>query len=100
MHRKINIDTTARDVIPIAECVASKPINFNDELFQLTLDAVVKNHPGKILFSYLEAGSVLNVKDEFIRRRVLSGSIKAVYIGDKPMIHITEITRLTLEGVN
>lgn len=69
-------------------------------LYGLTLDILVENNPGKVLFSFLEAGSVLNVKDQFIRRRVLNGSIKAINIGDKPMIHITEITRLTLEGVN
>lgn len=100
MNKKINIDTMAQDVIPIKETITSKLINLDVELYQLTLDAIVKNNPGKVLFSYLDAGTVLNVKDEFIRRRVLSGSIKAVYIGDKPMIHITEITRLTLEGVN
>lgn len=33
MNKKINIETKAQGVIPIAECVTSKPINFNDELY-------------------------------------------------------------------
>lgn len=99
MNRKVNMDFIAEEIIPIQETITNKQNIGDDELYGLTFDAIVKNNPGKVLFNYSEAGTLLNVKDEFIRRRVLNGLIKATYIGDKPMIHITEITRLTLEGV-
>jgi len=68
-------------------------------IYQLTLDVLVKNNPNKITFTLKEAAGLLNVGEEFIRRRMKSGAISATYFGDKPMIHITELTRISLKGI-
>jgi excisionase family DNA binding protein len=69
------------------------------DLYRITLDVLVKNNPHKITFTLKEAAALLNVGEEFIRRRMKSGAISATYFGDKPMIHITELTRISLNGV-
>jgi len=69
------------------------------ELYRMTMDILVKNNPNKITFSLKEAAGLLNVGEEFIRRRMKSGAISVTYFGDKPMIHITELTRISLNGV-
>ena len=67
--------------------------------FKLNFDVLVKNYPGKLLFSLKEASNMLRVSDEFIRRRIKSGKIKATYLGDKPFINIVELARIVTEGV-
>jgi len=69
------------------------------DLYRMTLDVLVKNNPNKITFTLKEASALLNVGEEFIRRRMKSGAISVTYFGDKPMIHITELTRISLNGV-
>ena len=41
----------------------------------------------------------MNVGEEFLRRRVKSGIIKTIYMGDKPMIQITELAKILSEGI-
>ena len=69
------------------------------DLYRMTLDVLVKNNPNKITFTLKEAAGLLNVGEEFIRRRMKSGAISVTYFCDKPMIHITELTRISLNGV-
>ena len=69
------------------------------DLYKITLDVLVKNNPNKITFTLKEAAALLNVGEEFIRRRMKSGVISVTYFGDKPMIHITELTRISLKGI-
>jgi excisionase family DNA binding protein len=45
-----------------------------------------------------EAADKLGVGEEFIRRRIKSGKIKATYFGDKPIINIVELARIITEG--
>jgi len=81
------------------------PVNLLDTEFEreaeykLTLDILVHNHPGKECFSLKEAAAKLGVGEEFIRRRIKSGKIKATYLGDKPFINIVELARIIAEGV-
>jgi hypothetical protein len=70
-----------------------------DDLFHKTLDVLVKNNPDKILFSLKETAKQLTVGEEFLRRRIKSGIIKATYLGDKPLINIIELARIITEGV-
>jgi len=70
-----------------------------DEAFRITLEVLSKNNPNKTLFSLNEAAEQLTVGDEFIRRRIKSGKIKATYLGDKPLITIVELARIITEGV-
>ena len=70
-----------------------------DDSYQLTLNVLVQNNPNKITFSIREAAKILGVGEEFIRRRIKSGKIKAAYLGDKPIINIVEIARIITEGV-
>ena len=67
--------------------------------FKLTLNILVHNHPGKESFSLKEIVEKLGVGEEFIRRRIKSGKIKATYLGDKPFISIVELARIITEGV-
>jgi len=73
--------------------------SIDQDLFKLTLNLIASSNPGKVLFTYDEAGEKLNVGTRFIARRVQAGTINVIYIGDKPMIHITEIARISLQGV-
>lgn len=73
--------------------------SIDQDLFKLTINVIAGSNPGKVLFSYDEAGEKLNVGARFIARRVQAGTINVIYIGDKPMIHITEIARISLQGV-
>ena len=70
-----------------------------DDAFRITLEVLSKNNPNKTLFSLDEAAEQLIVGDEFIRRRIKSGKIKAIYLGDKPLINIVELARIITEGV-
>jgi len=70
-----------------------------DDAFRITLEVLSKNNPNKTLFSLNEAAEQLTVGDEFIRRRIKSGMIKATYLGDKPLINIVELARIITEGV-
>ncbi len=70
-----------------------------DDVFRITIDVLIKNNPGKTLFSLKEAAEQLTVGEEFIRRRIKSGEIKATYLGDKPNINIVELARIITEGV-
>ncbi|MBK9097526.1 MAG: hypothetical protein IPM14_05230 [bacterium] len=70
-----------------------------DNPYQLTLDVLIQNHPQKVVFSISEAAKLLGVGSEFIRRRVKSGKINAIYLGDKPFINIVELARISIEGV-
>lgn len=70
-----------------------------DDVFRITLEVLTKNNPNKILFSVNEAAEQLTVGDEFIRRRIKSGTIKATYLGDKPLINIVELARIITEGI-
>jgi len=70
-----------------------------DDDFRITLEVLSKNNPNKTLFSLDEAAQQLIVGDEFIRRRIKSGKIKATYLGDKPLINIVELARIITEGV-
>ena len=70
-----------------------------DDVFRITIDVLIKNNPGKTLFSLKEAAEQLTVGEEFIRRRIKSGEIKATYLGDKPFINIVELARIITKGV-
>jgi len=70
-----------------------------DDVFRITIDVLIKNNPGKTLFSLKEAAEQLTVGEEFIRRRIKSGEIKATYLGDKPFINIVELARIITEGI-
>jgi hypothetical protein len=67
--------------------------------YKLTLTILVHNHPGKECFALKEVAAKLGVGEEFIRRRIKSGKIKATYLGDKPIINIVELARIITEGV-
>ena len=68
-------------------------------LYQTTLDVLIKNNPNQLLFSLSEVSKQLRVGEEFVRRRIKSGEIRATYLGDKPLISITELARIIIEGV-
>ena len=76
-----------------------EPSSGLEHTYQLTLDVLAKNNPNKIVFSIKDAAEVLGVGEEFIRRRIKSGKIKATYLGDKPFINIVELARISIEGV-
>jgi len=72
--------------------------NVSEEILKLTLNILVQNNPNKLTFTLKEAAQQMNVGEEFLRRRVKSGIIKTIYMGDKPMIQITELARLLAGG--
>jgi excisionase family DNA binding protein len=70
-----------------------------DNEYKLTLSILVHNNPNKTNFTIKEVAAQLNVGEEFIRRRIKSGCINAIYFGDKPVIHITELARISMKGI-
>jgi hypothetical protein len=107
MARLINFDNyTPADphrkgiaVSPSASYSIQNPESEVDNLYHLTLNVLIQNHPQKVVFSISEAAGILSVGEEFIRRRVKSGKIKATYFGDKPFINVVELARISIEGV-
>ena len=95
MNRKIDLNM---DTELVQKDNPLLPSN-STSLYLLTLDVLVKNNPNKITFALKDAAALLNVGEEFIRRRMKSGAISVTYFGDKPMIHITELTRISLKGI-
>lgn len=89
----------------LTEDSVSNNVNFTPSereevnLFTLTLNVLTTSHSGKTIFSLKEAGEQLSVGEEFLRRRIKSGKIKATYLGDKPFINIVELARISTEGV-
>jgi excisionase family DNA binding protein len=109
MNQLINFDnykipTSTRKRTTIDSSFVDPSDNVNkvvevDDAFRITLEVLTKNNPNKTLFSLYEAAEQLTVGDEFIRRRIKSGKIKATYLGDKPLINIVELARIITEGV-
>lgn len=60
---------------------------------------LLEQNPGKLIYSLKEAAQVLGIGQEFIRRRVKRGKIKAVSLGDKQAINVIELARILSEGV-
>ncbi|MCE1187640.1 MAG: hypothetical protein LWX56_00745 [Ignavibacteria bacterium] len=75
------------------------PESDTEDTYRLTLNILVHNNPQKLLFAPKETAVQIGVSEEFIRRRIKSGMIKATYMGDKPMIQITELARIVTEGI-
>ena len=106
MGRLINFENFNRENevnnIPNVESLNSSgksfPNNFESDI-KLTLQILIHNFPNKINFSMKEAAALLNVGEEFIRRRIKNNKIKIIYFGDKPMIHILELARILAEGI-
>ncbi|MBI2417224.1 MAG: helix-turn-helix domain-containing protein [Ignavibacteriales bacterium] len=73
--------------------------DISEDEYRLTINILVHNNLNKITFTIDEVAAQLGVSREFIRRRVKAGKIKAIYHGDKPAIHITELARLLTEGI-
>ena len=71
----------------------------NNLEYKLTLNILVHDHPGKLLFSMKETADKLGTGEDFIRRRIKSGKIKVVYLGDKPFINTVELARIITQGV-
>jgi hypothetical protein len=99
MNRIIEIGNIHSNTMGGNSLIIPSTSSDSTELYRMTLDVLVKNNPNKITFTLKEAASLLNVGEEFIRRRMKSGAISVTYFGDKPMIHITELTRISLNGV-
>jgi len=99
MNRIIDIGDIHSNSLGGNSSIVSSTTSDSTNLYSMTLDVLVKNNPNKITFTLKEAAALLNVGEEFIRRRMKSGVISATYFGDKPMIHITELTRISLRGI-
>ena len=89
---------------PLARSIPNRlPAEFSltdlKNTYKLTLDILAQQNPSKLLFTPKEAGHQLGVGEEFLRRRIKNGLIKTIYMGDKPMIQITELARLIIEGI-
>jgi hypothetical protein len=96
MNRIIKLDNIPSDVPSVGQV---EHCSTTSDLYRLTLNILVQNNPNKVTFTLKEAAALLNVGEEFIRRRMKSGAISVTYFGDKPMIHITELTRISLKGI-
>ena len=83
--------------------VIIKPVsndsNYSESDYRLTIDILVHNNPQKITFTIDETASLMSVNKEFIRRRIKAGKIRAMYYGDKPMVHISELAKILTEGI-
>jgi len=99
MNRIIEIGNIHSNTMRRDSTVVPSTSSDSTDLYKITLDVLVKNNPNKITFTLKEVAALLNVGEEFIRRRMKSGAISVTYFGDKPMIHITELTRISLNGV-
>jgi len=64
-----------------------------------TLVTIQTMYPNKINFSISEAAEIFNVSYDFVRERIIAGTIKAVKYGDRMMINIIELTRIINQGV-
>ena len=98
MNKILNISDIKSDSVGGDNTFSSSNLP-NEELLKLTINVIAGSNPGKVLFTYDEAGEKLNVGTRFIARRVQAGTINVIYIVDKPMINITEIARISLQGV-
>jgi excisionase family DNA binding protein len=59
----------------------------------------LKQKPEKMVYSLKEAAEILCIGQEFLRRRIKSGKINVVRLGDKPAINLVELARILSEGV-
>lgn len=64
------------------------------------LEILLKQSPGKMVYSLKEVADVLGIGQEFIRRRVKRRKINSVKIGDKQVISVIELARILEEGVS
>lgn len=100
MNRIIDIGDIHSNSLGGNSSIVSSTSSDSTDLYKITLDVLVKNNPNKITFTLKEAAALLNVGEEFIRRRMKPpGAIRVTYFGDKPMIHITELARISLKGI-
>ena len=75
------------------------PVNIDEGKLMLTLNILKERFPRKLLFTISETAEICNVGDEFIRRRIKSGKINSVSMGDKPMINIVDLAIITTGGI-
>lgn len=73
--------------------------NTLQDIYKWNLNILVHHNPQKNLFTLREAAVKLQVGEEFVRRRIKSGLITPIHLGDKPMIPITELARILTVGV-
>lgn len=62
-------------------------------------DILSKTFPNKLNFSISEAAVLLNLSYDFVRNKIVTGSIVAVKFGDRYMISVFELGRILAEGV-
>jgi hypothetical protein len=55
--------------------------------------------PEKILFTIQETADVLNLSAEFIRKRIVAGSLAHVSFGDRKIIHFKTLAALITKGI-
>jgi len=91
IHEK-SISSPSTDIIP-------PTIDITDDIYKLTINIIVHNHPDKISFTIEEVAKYIHKSKEFVRRRIKSGLIQATYFGDGPMVHISELARLLTKGI-
>jgi len=70
-----------------------------DKNVDTTLVIIQAMYPNKINFSISETAKIINVSYDFVRERIIAGTIKAVKYGDRMMINIIELTRIINQGV-
>lgn len=105
MARKVNLGNLKMDSTPYEEknYPFEEVILPGDVLQENKIKETVQllfNTNNKILnYTIKQASQVLNISQEFIRRRIYTGEIKTINFGDKPMITIFEIARILNEGV-
>lgn len=63
------------------------------------VEILKKRSPHKLNYSITETAGVINLSYDFIRERIISGSIAAVKYGKNYMINRYEVARLLAEGV-
>ena len=76
-----------------------KKFDYTEDMYRSTLSILREKYPENTYFTYQEASKELKVSVEFIRTRVKSGQINAIKIGGKPIIHLSELTKIICSGV-
>ncbi len=67
---------------------------------QETIDLLLKQNPGKLLYSQKDAAKTLCVSYPFINRCCVDGKIKTVKLGSRQLININEMAKLITQGMN
>ena len=91
--------------VPVNRRVTTESISYDssgndmNDSIQENREQLMKDYPGKLLFSIKDTSVILGVSYEFVRRTIHSGSVQTRNFGGRMMIHLNELSKLITKGI-